>query len=383
MKTFIENNFHGLSPSDIKKKIMQEYKHINFENFKNCIIYGASKYATTFIKECTKNNITIDGVIDDNKGNTWFNNFVVLNSLETIKKTYSPIVVCTQRFGAVINHLDNLGYKNTIPLWALQIIKPKLFSCHQFYKDWTNELFKNRKKYSEIEKIFKDKKSIVTWRKIMLFKHTFNPRHLNSVVSYGDDYFPQDINLNLTKKEIFFDCGGWTGDTTEVFIKKFKKFKKIMIYEPSLIAIKKLKKKFNRNNIIIKKVALNNKREIGYFYDSRDTSSTVHKGVKKDFIKIVMNTIDNTKLKKENITIKMNIEGSEKKALIGAKRTIMENNTNLIICLNHKPTDIVELTKFILSLKKNYKYFLRTHDYGITQLVLYAIDKSRLSKKFK
>ena len=121
MKTFIENNFYDLKPNDIRSRIIENYKNLNL-NFKKCIIYGASKEAKIFIKECKKNNITIDGVIDDHKYGQWFEGYAVLRSLETINKTYSPIIVCTQKFVFVINKLNALGFKNAFPLFLLHIL---------------------------------------------------------------------------------------------------------------------------------------------------------------------------------------------------------------------------------------------------------------------
>ena len=132
MKTFIEKNFSNLTKKKIKNKILINYKNFNF-NFKNCVVYGASKEAKIFIKECRKNNIIVDAVVDDITYDVWFEGFAVLNSLETIKKTFT-IVVCTQKFGTVINKLKNLGYKYCVPLYLLQVLSPKKFFHISFIK---------------------------------------------------------------------------------------------------------------------------------------------------------------------------------------------------------------------------------------------------------
>lgn len=380
MKTFIEKNFSNFTKKKIKNKILINYKNFNF-NFKNCVVYGASKEAKIFIKECRKNNIIVDAVVDDITYDVWFEGFAVLKSLETIKKTFT-IVVCTQKFGAVINKLKKLGYKYCVPLYLLQVLSPKKFFPHQFYKNWINELYLNKKKYAEAEKIFTEKKSISTWKSLMLFKYNFNIDFLYPEVSFGDDYFPNDLNTKITKKEIFIDGGGWIGDTTDVFLSKYKKYKNIFIYEPGKFAISKLKGKYNKSKKIkIKKAAVGKEKTFVNFYDTKDPSSTeIRKSYQKPY-KVKVLPIDDLGLKNENITIKLNVEGSEKNALLGAKRTIRTNNTNLIVCLNHRPSDIVDLIKHVRSLGKKFKYYLRSHDYGITQLVLYAIDQERNSKR--
>jgi len=380
MKTFIENNFYDLKPNDIRSRIIENYKNLNL-NFKKCIIYGASKEAKIFIKECKKNNITIDGVIDDHKYGQWFEGYAVLRSLETINKTYSPIIVCTQKFVFVINKLNALGFKNAFPLFLLHILYPKKFLVHPFYKDWINELYINKKKYAKVEKVFKEKKSKQTWKHLLFFKYSFNIKYLSPVISFGDDYFPKDLDSKISKKEIFIDGGGWVGDTTDIFLNKYKKYKHIFIYEPGKFALSKLRNKYKNKKITIKKVAVGDRNSKINFYDTRDPSSTKIKKKYQKPYKVRVEPIDSLGIKNENITLKLNVEGAEKNALKGAKRTIIENNTNLAICLAHRPSDIVNLIEYVTLLGKKFKYYLRLHDYGITQLVLYAIDQNRNSKK--
>ena len=79
MKTFIEKNFSNFTKKKIKNKILINYKNFNF-NFKNCVVYGASKEAKIFIKECRKNNIIVDAVVDDITYDVWFEGFAVLKA---------------------------------------------------------------------------------------------------------------------------------------------------------------------------------------------------------------------------------------------------------------------------------------------------------------
>ena len=71
----------------------------------------------------------------------------------------------------------------------------------------------------------------------------------------------------------------------------------------------------------------------------------------------------------------MDIEGSEGKALLGARKTITENKPKLAICVYHKPEDIIELPQIVLDMNPNYKLYLRHYSYTDTETVLYAIDE--------
>ena len=71
--------------------------------------------------------------------------------------------------------------------------------------------------------------------------------------------------------------------------------------------------------------------------------------------------------------IKMDIEGAEKEALMGAKEIIKRRKPKLAICAYHKPEDIYELPQTILGIRDDYRFVLRQHEYGCYDTVLYAV----------
>lgn len=70
--------------------------------------------------------------------------------------------------------------------------------------------------------------------------------------------------------------------------------------------------------------------------------------------------------------IKMDIEGSELKALEGAKNSIMTYKPKLAISLYHKPMDILEIPYYILSLADDYKFYIRHYTGNLNETILYA-----------
>ena len=70
--------------------------------------------------------------------------------------------------------------------------------------------------------------------------------------------------------------------------------------------------------------------------------------------------------------IKMDIEGAEFKAIIGAKETIRKWNPRLAICVYHKPEDILEIPLLLLEIKPDYKFAIRQYASSGGETVLYA-----------
>ena len=75
----------------------------------------------------------------------------------------------------------------------------------------------------------------------------------------------------------------------------------------------------------------------------------------------------------EKVTfIKMDIEGAEYEALLGAKETIQKNKPKLAISIYHKPEDIISIPKLIKSMVPNYRLYIRHYSNADNETVLYA-----------
>ena len=61
--------------------------------------------------------------------------------------------------------------------------------------------------------------------------------------------------------------------------------------------------------------------------------------------------------------IKMDIEGAEKRALEGARKTIEKYKPKLYVCAYHRNEDFFALPEEILSIRSDYKIYLRHHPY--------------------
>jgi hypothetical protein len=70
--------------------------------------------------------------------------------------------------------------------------------------------------------------------------------------------------------------------------------------------------------------------------------------------------------------IKMDIEGSEREALLGASGVIRRRKPKLIICTYHKPEDIYELPQTIMKIRDDYELRLWQIGESFWDVILYA-----------
>ena len=71
--------------------------------------------------------------------------------------------------------------------------------------------------------------------------------------------------------------------------------------------------------------------------------------------------------------IKLDVEGSEYQALLGARKTIETYSPRLAVCIYHKPEDVWELPWLIHEMNPAYQFYIRHYSYTEVETVLYAV----------
>ena len=171
------------------------------------------------------------------------------------------------------------------------------------------------------------------------------------------------------------DCGAYNGDTVEKFINWCRgDYKKIYAFEADPInfaALEKFVSEKNYHDVVTFNCGVWNERTKITFNGANETSSAVSEvgNVTIDAEKID-DIVGDTKID----FIKMDIEGSELKALRGATETIKRDKPTLMICVYHKAEDLITIPQFIKNLYGDYKFYLRKHTrIAETELVLYGV----------
>ena len=183
-------------------------------------------------------------------------------------------------------------------------------------------------------------------------------------------YFDTDI-IRFVENEVFVDGGALDGQDTIRFFDLCSESACVYLFEPDIENFKKTKEKFQSyNDVRVIQRGLWDCEETLKFNSGEKENSAISEDGN---IEIETAAIDDIKTKAPITFIKMDIEGSESKALDGARKTIMKHKPKLAICVYHKPEDIIELPLKILEMNPEYKLYLRHYSYTDTETVLYAI----------
>jgi FkbM family methyltransferase len=194
-----------------------------------------------------------------------------------------------------------------------------------------------------------------------------------------DIYFADDL-FTFVEDEVFCDCGAFDGDSVQKFLKcRSGAFGQIIAIEPDpencralASLVESLPTETGRRIKIIQSAA-GSKREMVRFKVTGTVSSSVGEG---DF-EVQCAPLDELCDKKPTF-IKMDIEGAEPDALLGASNIIKNDLPVLAVCLYHNQEHLWKIPLLIQSISSEYNFFLQRYSDECWELVCYAVPNHRL-----
>ena len=194
--------------------------------------------------------------------------------------------------------------------------------------------------------------------------------HALSTLRESHQYFGLDF-MPLSSEEILVDCGAFTGDSVRWFVEAVGgQYAKIYAWEPDPKNIMEL------TNYIVTAGLENVSVLPCCAYGRRGSLCFDFQGAATSFVTggggatVACDTIDN--ICGDTTLIKMDVEGSEMDVLSGATETVKKYKPKLAVAVYHRREDIIEIPRFIQSLRSDYTFHLRIHKDVADDVVLYA-----------
>lgn len=205
------------------------------------------------------------------------------------------------------------------------------------------------------------------------FLHLFNAQS-----RVFKQYFDLDV-LPDCKDKVFVDVGSYTGDSVFDYIFSFGTYKKIYCYEITRSTINISKSRLiDYQDIIFRNKAVGDRCKKLFVQESIGGLSANKIGkIGKESVDCVTLDLD---IKEKIDVMKMDIEGGEKNALLGAKKHIREESPILLIAIYHGNTDLYKIPKLIDKLNGQYKFYLRYSGGNIfaTEIDLLCVSKNSI-----
>ena len=344
---------------------------------KKVIIWGAGKRCMEWLP-LWKLTYHISYIVDRDE-KKWNNNCcgikifspsVIMNEE---KDTYT-VLICGHYAGEIALELEKMGITEYYSEYWMN--DPRILHTFRKQCDIPQE---------DIDKVCEyltDEQSKNTIRKIVE-KRKRGINDYSDIMSAGE-YFRDDI-FQWDNNEVYVDAGAFDGDSITQFIKKNFNFKKIYAFEADRKNYEMLRNSYIyqafKDKIEIFNRGVWDQFETVYFVEGMETSSSAVSESGLDMtddsgVNMQIGSVECVPLDaviSEKVTfIKMDIEGSEMKALSGARRLITTYKPKLAICIYHKLDDLWKIPQYIHSLVPEYKFYVRHHRILYVDTVLYA-----------
>lgn len=339
-----------------------------------CVFFGTGRVAQDFYeKHCKKSKICP-------KPFFWCDN----NKEKQGAFLEGTEIISPEKLFAISEEYYLLGKKMAVVIAAtginlLQIVaqfeqaalKAKLYSATQI--DAMCYFQENDEKIRAINAMFADDKSRQIY--MGMITNMRLGRCIDFSVAEPNQYIDNDVIPVLSNEEIIVDAGVCKGEEIDKALQMNSNVR-VYAFEPDKQSIIQLKKKYKNNkNVILCEYALwNEKRNMSFASNElAPSASRINSNSQAESAnEIIAMPLDEVVKEKVSL-IKMDIEGAEYNALLGAANIIQTHRPKLAICVYHSIEDYVRIPLLIQELNPDYKFYFRQHSVTSGESVFYAI----------
>lgn len=320
---------------------------------KPLVLYGMGLGAEKIMSELEQRGMRADDIFASDefvRGHS-FKGYKVLRYSEVCKKykDFNVVLCFASRIDEVIDRIAEIDGEHTVFAPDVPVAGGGLFT-----REYITE---NEEKFERAYYLLADEESKRVYKDILNFKVSGKIKYLLS--SFCDKSKVYSDILNLNEDEEIIDLGAYDGDTIREFTAATGgKYKHITAIEPDKKSYKKLLKNTDgMKNISTLNMGVWSKRDTLIF----DAEAGRNSKLSAEGVSVEVTDIDSLNI--APTFIKMDIEGSEMKALEGAEKTIKKYLPKLYICAYHRNEDLFALPLKIKELSEKYKIYFRHSKY--------------------
>lgn len=374
---------------NIEQLLDMKPENIEISKQDKIIIYGAGNFGKLCAQILRKHQYTLVGFIDKEK----YKEVKEVESLpvfapedEFILKDKEKIICIIGIFNA---YVDLSEIEQDLKSYFRVVINPLMFFDY-FSNDigdyfWLSnkENYNNHKdRLKKAYNLLDDDYSKKLFKNILEYRFSNKLSKLIKPQNVATQYFPRDIDCDFPPLK-FVDCGAYIGDTVLNIFASDLTIDSYIGFEPDIENFIKLSSNLNKNaknECFIYPCGVYSKSKQLKFNAGQGSGSFISNSG-EEVINVV--SLDEVVINKEINFIKMDIEGAEVEALLGAKNTIKKYQPILAISAYHKHDDLWTILETINEFCSSgeYKYFIRMYEYNGFEIVYYAIPNRFLRKE--
>lgn len=328
------------------------------------IILGRNLYAESIIQRHS-----VDAVVDDFSKEAEYLGCPVIRSQDLPSDALVLAVSGGKPLSVrrMLNEMDveNLDYF-CVQKWAAPHLRDVVFN-----EGFVEEFEQNRDEYNWVATQLADDVSRATLVKLVNFRLSGDLDFLEGFEdTQHQQYFEEFLNLQ-ENGEVFVDIGCFDGSTSIEFIKRCPSYRHIYAFEP------------DPNNLPACRRALEAMRDVTLFSCGAGDVKATHRFspggsqstlAQDGLVEIVVERADDL-IPNDVSFIKIDTEGSELPALMGARRIIANCGPKLAVAVYHRPGDFWRIPRFVRSLNNDYQIFVRHYTESIYETVMFFVPR--------
>ena len=370
LETYIAHNIDNISITDecdLSELWIQQQEEVPY------VLFGYSGAVSFICENLKKIGITIQYIIDndEHKQGLFFNEIPIISFEQLIETKKRYVIIITAYNPKFITEIKK------------QVTSSNIYSKVDFVECFypigiqsKNEIMANIVSINKVYHLLSDQKSKEVYTAKINYIITKNSYLLKNLVNV-DQYFDMNI-LGSIESGAMIDGGSFDGEDA-IKMSKINKTAPVFCFEIDSVNCEKIQKRIAKHNniklvhagLFVKTTTLMMTKNSGskgaHLFDANTNQNDeyVHD------INVI--AIDDFFEKQKVSFIKMDIEGSEYDAILGARKIIKRDHPKLAICIYHSIEDHWQIPLLVKHLYPNYNIYIRHyHDLGI-ETVMYAV----------
>ncbi len=329
-----------------------------------CYVVGRNAQAIGLI-----GRLRLDGIVDDfaRPGSIW-------NGLAAIGMAQLPpnaaVINCSTSISpvAVDQRLAEAGIKSVVSIQELAHASAGTIQQADFVLEQREDWLRFASEWAAVFDTLADALSRQTFVDVLRYRLTANAAFMRDYqVRTDQQYFEPFLGL---QSEVFVDAGGFDGDTTQEFCRRYPDYRQVHLFEPSNRNIRAARARLaGQRDILFYPAALSDAPGQVSFDADKGSASAVTVGGGET---VQMTTLD-LAIADPVSFIKMDLEGWELRALAGCERHIRQDRPKLAIAVYHRASDFRDIWRYVRALHPDYRVFLRHYTQGWSETVMYFI----------
>ncbi len=343
------------------------------------VLLGTTQFSQLFINEAA-GRVRIVAVVDDFKAGKMesFHGVPVISSDAFLKLARDTALISVNgcRYDHSRRYFKSLALRNNIPMLnfeqGLRLLSINPASDHRI-DDWGSYIVAHAQELIALGRRLDDDYSRFTLFSVLLGHLTCDPEWiLNAAKPYLTLYFRSGLWLP-DQNERFADCGASIAESAKAFLDATDgRFQKIWMIEPDEVNRATIQSFISGYNGTLAPAQSGAIELLGCALSNEDGQMPfLHEGghgghlLSAATAQAICRDVDvrrlDSLLDDSPTLIKMDIEGAELQALQGAREHISRGRPKMAISAYHRSGDLLDITRFVESVRGDYKIGLRHH----------------------